>query len=288
MKRETQLEIKKLLMTNVCDCRNSYNIPEAFMIFADREVENEQDLKFAATDFCAFLFEHPEYFNVDSLQDLCFAIPETIMFFHAEIECALDPREKSEFVSAVRELLVNGEKTKTLDVGAGVIPLGSMMLARDNSNISAMDKFRISDGLIQKFNVTPRNEYLTADTDVGGYDMLIGNTPCGATIDMIKAAVNYDRKYFIRFCTCGLPQDKEAQRPAKDWMNQLRAIDPRIRIFTSKSHYRPHEYYGYVGPVPDKEVEKIILSANNIKEPKFGKKLRDIVMEIFHGRKNEG
>lgn len=281
MKNSTMRELHNFFVTNDANIGNGFLFDKAFRIYALGEIASPQDFWRAPDEFCDYLSGHMEFFNAVSVFELMVAFPRQLEMFYRFVVSCINPDERAEFVDAASELLINGSKTKTLDVGAGQIPLSSFMLADGHENISAMDHFFIPTQTIERFHVTPRDEYLTPLTDVSEYEMLIANTPCAGTRDMIRVAAENNLPYFIRFCDCGLPHRKHGKKPVKNWQKVLQKLDPRMRIFTCASKYRSLEKFGYVGPLPDGEVEKILVSAYKNQNPTFAESLADFLVDVL-------
>ncbi len=92
------------------------------------------------------------------------------------------------------------------EIGAGFFPSFANMMARS--------QFQTKQGTITIFDpelviTTPKyknmklhKEEFNFQMDVSNYDLLVGLLPCGATEDIIKAAIMNNKDFYISMCGC--------------------------------------------------------------------------------------
>lgn len=129
------------------------------------------------------------------------------------------------YVDRVNSIAGHNRDIKILDVGAGEVPYSSIMLAESFDKVSAMDKFILSDECIRRFGVESRDKLFDSATGLGNYDFIVGNKPCEAIPNIVKACAEQKKPYFMVLCACKSPNHSLA-----GWQEYLRKYDRDIKF----------------------------------------------------------
>ncbi len=151
--------------------------------------------------------------------------------------------EQKEFVDAIG-VSADLQDFKILDVGPGSIPHSSILLGNKADNVCAIeDGFYISDECLENFNVSTIDGYFDTNSDISGYNMVVGRMPCTAIDSIVYLCAKHKKQYFIETCNCNMPTIADFNRiwsvdvRTKDswygWQDMLPGLDAGIGSFGS-------------------------------------------------------
>lgn len=207
-------------------------VVEVYTFYCNEVIETIEDIEETKYFFTKFLRDN---INLFKGSNACkYMLLSSLQDFDLYIENALSSislLRQQKFVYAANEILPNGKDTRILEVGAGRIPYSSMIFARENDKIRSIDEFVMTEEKIKTFNVDGEDGLFSDSTDLSNVDLLVGHAPCEATMSMIVNSVLNDKPYFIKYCECGLPQNRFTGRPINNWKSYLKRIDPKIKIY---------------------------------------------------------
>lgn len=280
MKRETELELKEIMRKTdyYQDCYKTFEW--LFYVYSLFEIKTVEDVFRAPRDFYNFVSNNLKLIrcsNYDENFDLDVALDN---FYNMLCENMSDIYFENQlgYANLVSEVVPDSHKTRLLDVASGKVPASSIGMAKNISNVSSMDRFLLSADSLCSMNVNSINEYMTPDTKMDDFDLVVARHPCEATNTIISNCARENLNYFIHFCSCGLPQDKITREPSEFYQEELRKLDPRIKfseIDTANKLLR----FGYVLDIPQADIEGIIKSSLNISDTKKVKNLKDVYFD---------
>ncbi len=249
---------------------SSYRFPpkgrtiiDCFKKFASLEVKSVEDLFNLKETFPEFMIDNIGYFDCPFIKQMSI-MSQLVDFTQFLNEYLGNNRNDSRktYANVLGEVLPNGKNTKILDVGAGELALSSVLMHdKTHHQIDALDSddFFIEDRLASFFNVKLINKRFKPSTDTKNYDILMGFTPCKATLTLVQNAIKNNKPYFIKYCPCGLPEDKKTGNTSRDWLNYLKDYDPNVNVY---------DEYIYNLDVSQSQLEKLT--------DKYGSQSRDI------------
>ena len=203
------LEFKRYISSQTIDLENDSNgltLQDLFKKFSEYEIHSKKDYKFVVTRFkttMSHLFKHIN--TSEEIEKETFV--NKLNIFCRNIHNSLNPtqaclQKQEPFVSVIKSLIP--ENSAILDVGAGVIPHSSFMLAPGFSQVHTMDKFAICEKALEPFDVKAKDGYFDATTSVDNVDFIVGNRPCSAIKNIVQQAVQNNKGYVIKLCDCDL------------------------------------------------------------------------------------
>ena len=232
MKKKTLFYLNSFIQNKMYDQYVSRPFIALFKNYADKEIRNINDFKLAAEAFIKFVMINKNLILMSSenlsetelrsdLNEIASVINRLL-----NVEQAIN---QDNFVNMV-EYFIN-KNIKVLDVGAGGVPFSAMRLGRNNNNISAMDKFIISDRLIKKNNVNPIDCYFNEKTNISKFDMVVGLKPCSAIGHIVDVCRQKNKPYLLYLCECGA-FDYAASKAmiSSNWGYILPKIDKDVKL----------------------------------------------------------
>ena len=238
--------------------RNPKYLDQLFEIYLEEEIDSAS--QFINTfnvsscrdlEFYKFVLDNIDAFKINSLvlrqhasnsaeellaYDAAFAINR-----HTRHLQKYDIKNRQKFVDITDAVVGDG---RLLDVGSGgELPLSSLLFARDRGKITSMDNFCLywrSLGFLKKIGVDAKSEYLTDETDLSAYDVIVGQRPCSAINPIVTKCANSDEKeYFIEMCDCASPKGG-----MEGFVNYLKEKDERLKSIMLKKIDRNTFIYG--------------------------------------------
>ncbi len=129
--------------------------------------------------------------------------------------------------------IVNGvvEYTSILDVGSSAkIPVSSLMLAKGSGKVTSMDQFSdywLSTKVFDNLNIDIKSGLFDNDTDISGYDAIVGASPCSAITPIVQQCATADNTtYLVKMCDCCSPMGVMT-----GFVEYLKKKDDRLRAF---------------------------------------------------------
>jgi len=252
MKKKTLFCLNDFMIKGLYDGFVNKPFITLFKNYADKKIKNVNDFLVVAEAYVKFIKANQEdilsQFENLTEADLKNDLNEILMVVNS-----LKYKENSVVLNnyiRMIEYFINKD-TKVLDVGAGSFPLSSIKLAKKHPNISAMDKFILSDELIRRFNVEPKNEYFDLKTNISDYDMVVGLKPCFAIGQIVEKCKNEGKSYFLHLCNCGA-SDYSLSRfktLVGDWKQILPIIDKDVKFAT---------VYATNMDIPEERLKKLV------------------------------
>ena len=233
MKRKTLLYLDEFIIKGLYDSFVNKPFITLFKNYVDKEFRNINDFVFIAEAYVKFIMQNKEEIlkefpdlNESDLKSDLNEIAMVVNRFKFKDNAILI----NNYVKML-EYFIN-RKNNVLDVGAGAFPLSSFKLARKNKNISAMDRFIISDELIKKLKVNPINGYFDKHTDISSYDFVVGLKPCYAIGQIVEKCKEEGKPYFLHLCNCGVSDFALSRFKvfAGDWKQILPLIDRDVKF----------------------------------------------------------
>ncbi len=127
---------------------------------------------------------------------------------------------------------VTSKKDRVLDVGAGSVPLSSiLMVGKNGANISAMDNITLPRDVMDRFEVEPYYKAFNRSTDLSNTDIVVAHRACGAFPSIVENCAKSNRAYLMRLCNCSAPDNDIAK-----WKDVLAPLDNRI-LFDSTGKF---------------------------------------------------
>lgn len=213
-----------------------YTLQSLFYAYETQTINSLDGLFVATQEFVQFLYynkakilkkinkagtHNQDYFDIEY---------DRIMLAFSHIADDNQLFEQSKFIK-VAELFNNDPNARLLDVGAGGIPLTSLLFTTDYDNVSSMDKFLLSNEFLRAQNITPYNQYFTTKTDVSSFDYIVGRRPCSAIPSVVKNCTKENKPYFMELCGCHLEHITldDGSHP-NSWEEVLPNYDPNIKF----------------------------------------------------------
>ena len=226
-----------------------YTLQTLFYAYETRAIDSLEGLFLATEEFIKFLVFNKQKILKDISKhsninrDYFDKEYESILVAFDHISNSYQIDQQSKFVR-ISKLLYSDPNTRLLDVGAGGIPLTSLLFTTDYTDVSSMDKFLLSNEFLEAQNITPYNQYYTNHTDVSNFDYVVARRPCSAIPSIVKTCAKQNKPYFIELCGCHLeritlpdgshPQSWEEVLPEYD--NNIKFVDDfAFNIDASKS-----------------------------------------------------
>lgn len=211
-----------------------YTFVSLFKDFFGKEIRNLDDMESVAADYLNLLFKLRVYLtelpvNEENADDLS----EEILEIREGLNAAFMPESK--FIQRCYTKLIESisdKNTKLLDVGAGMVPLSSILMADDGMQVSTMDKLITPEGLLDNYNLKGYSEYFTSDTDISKYDVVVGNRPCSAIPKIVENCARQNKGYLISLCGCDISQYKDSHgKTARSWRDVLPQYDKKVKFY---------------------------------------------------------
>ncbi len=225
-------EFRKLLREKAYS-KEGFNLPEMFKAYSTNNIANMEDLKNAPGDFLDTILRCTDCINFQNAEDLAsfnFDLSEFMYLLREKVEASTS-MPRTYYTDLVTAFSPSKERTKILDVGSGDIPHSSIILAKEFKNVTAMDKLVLSNPCLENFNVTGRSEYFDDDTNVEGYDFIVGQRPCTAIESVVKNASSANKPYFLELCNCELTEIAQREGIYRGWEDILPEYDKDIKFY---------------------------------------------------------
>ena len=208
-----------------------------YKLFVELEVSSIPELTTSVQSFRTYLSEHIDKIQTEDVVShfrLTKTIEKSLSILSKKTEAILSPDQRV-YVDIVSRLSGNNAKAKILDVGAGKIPISSILLGENHDEVAAMDSyFEISTPTLNKLHVTPISQYFKRTTSVEEFDFVAGNKPCSAIEAIVEACSKANKPYYIELCDCELPHkldlEDKLRYPALGWETILPEIDNHIKF----------------------------------------------------------
>ena len=110
--------------------------------------------------------------------------------------------------------------------------------------------FFLSQQALKCMNVIPLNQFMSEETDVSDYDIVVGRAPCSGIIPIVTACSRLNKPYIILLCDCKLPPQFKADTDSLGWENLLPKIDPNIKF---------HGQYAFNFEATPEQIKKLII-----------------------------
>lgn len=234
-----------------------------FYIYASQEINDFDDILNAPAEFCGYVLENYNFIcaanpllNENDLYDVILNYEQMLYSYTSDENI----KAQQEYVSIVEGLTPNKNTTNVIDVASGAVPISSIQMANDLSNVYAIDSFIIPTESLKKMNVNAFYGYISPDSAFSKFDFAVARHPCDATIPLIQLCAKNNLPYLIDFCLCGLQKSTKHKIPA-DWQENLRKIDPRIKfsVFEVKrGGFSIKKRYGYVMNASQREIDEFL------------------------------
>ena len=228
--------LKNYIKTHSYGRNADYTLQTLFYAYETRAIDSLEGLYVATEEFIKFLI----YNKQKILKDISKHYNQNRGYFEKEYEMLLMTFEhisnsyqidqQSKFVR-ISKLLYSDPNIKLLDVGAGGIPLTSLLFTTDYADVSSMDKFLLSNEFLRAQNITPYNQYYTNSTDVSNFDYVVARRPCSAIPSIVKTCAKENKPYFIELCNCHLDHINlpDGSHP-KSWEDILPLYDQDVKF----------------------------------------------------------
>jgi len=224
--------LKEYMSSHVYGVSADYDMNALYKMFCSATVFSIQDLFLSPRKFNAFVREN---INLIRREDGFTTNERLIRLLEGKVKilenklktfCGLTQQQ---FAEIITDLV--GKENKILDVGAGDFPYSSILLGENFQNVSSMDsKFELSPETLARLNVSTKEEYFSTNTDLSGYDVIVGQRPCSAIAHMVTECAKQNKPYFIELCNCHIPPSKTPGKPAT-WHEILPEIDAYVRFY---------------------------------------------------------
>ena len=184
-----------------------------FYIFSEQEIKSIDDFMTAPADFYNLLIE-----NIDLIQKYCNLTKDELIKIFAKIRRNLEyqissphhHKEQKEFTDIVSHLAPNKKDCHILDVGPGSMAYSSVLLGQTTPHVTCMDnRYSISPKSLKRMNVNAVKHYLTTQTPISDYDLIVGKAPCSAIDTIVYLCTKYNKPYLIETCDCEWPSPRE-------------------------------------------------------------------------------
>ena len=228
MKRKVLKHLKEYIKKNV------YGDYTLFMLFQEYEkqtIKTLDGLYQTTEEFIKFLYKNRDKIlkDISYIEAADFEKEfDEIIFAFRHISRSDNVNSTYEFVR-LAETLYDDKSATILDVGAGAIPLSSFLFTTSFDEVYSMDKFLLSEEYIKGQGVQPINAYFKKDTNISGYDYIVGKCPCSAIPHIVKNSAKENKPYFLELCDCSLNSIilPNGTIPEK-WEDVLFDYDPNI------------------------------------------------------------
>lgn len=233
MHLSTYMFLKNYIKNHSYGKDRDYSLFEIFKKYADKEIKEISDIVDRGQDFIRFIKKNQKKLLKEASLYGC----ETFEDDFIDVDYALNLFSKpnrSEENYAFAELInyFTGVNDKILDVGAGAIPYSSILLAKKDKDVTAMDKLMFSEALLKKFGVGANDGLFEEDTDISGFDYVVGNRPCGAIGQMVENCKQQNKAYIINLCHCEVGKYARKMGIRTDnWFDILPEIDGKIKVY---------------------------------------------------------
>ncbi len=222
-----------------------YSLNGLFNAYLSREVETSEDLTHGMGEFVDFVLDNFDVMDKSELEGRRDA--EKFAYFKSDLQSLTKDflpfdtknsgvylEEQVKFAGIVSAFV--DPKAKILDVGAGKIPMSSILLAElRGGNVVAMDKSIIlPNDVMEKLGVEPIKEMFTEDTKLEDIGVIVGNKPCSAIEPIVKIASERGMNYVLKLCDCYAPAGEKGG--VESWQETLRTLDPRIKFDATKEY----------------------------------------------------
>ncbi len=133
--------------------------------------------------------------------------------------------EQDAYVSLVN--YITDKKDRLLDVGAGRVPLSSILMAesREDGVVSSMDWITLPDDVMRKFKVKRLFQNFRHDTSVDKYDIVVAHRACDAFPAIVSNCARSNKAYFMKLCDCAAPTGE-----IEGWRPYLSQFDSEIKF----------------------------------------------------------
>lgn len=222
-----------------------YSLSGLFNKYLNGEVETSEDLTHGMSEFVEFVLD--KFDDMDKSELEGYKDAEKYAYLKSDLQSLtkdflpFDTKNSTIYLEEqVRFAGIVGAfvdpKTKILDVGAGKIPMSSIILAESrDGNVVAMDKSIIlPDDVMERLGVETRREMFTENTQLDDIGIIVGNKPCSAIEPIVKIASRSGMDYIIKLCDCYAPNGEKGG--VESWQETLRTLDPRIKFDETKEY----------------------------------------------------
>jgi len=229
-------EFKNFISSNnisLSGAQNGLSIQDLFKKFSEYDIHSKKDYKSASKHFKSTMTHLYRHINSDEdftkqeflskLNIFCNYIHNTLNPTFARIQ------KQSPYVEVVKTLIPPTDKV--LDVGAGIIPHSSFMMAPSFKEVQTLDKFAISESSLSPFHVKAKDGYFDEATNVEDVDFIVGNRPCSAIKKIVEQASLHNKGYVLKLCDCDLGNIAyETGKGYRNWDEILPEIDSRVQF----------------------------------------------------------
>lgn len=233
MDLKTTIMLRKIFQSNEYN-EESFNLCHMFKAFSTFAISSFADISNAPLNFIMFLEENRDCINFKSQEDstkFYAEYPKFIKNIDSHFNSPAKP-SKDTFMKACLTLAPSKDQTKMLDVGSGIVPYSSMIMAQEVKHVSSMDKFILSEECLSKFNVNAIDSYFDDSTNISDYDFIVGKKACSAIEPIVKSASIANKPYFLQLCTCELTKRAwETDGKFRTWQEILPQYDSNIQFF---------------------------------------------------------
>lgn len=121
------------------------------------------------------------------------------------------------------------DRKRVLDVGVGLGNTSSL-LQSSGYLVTAMDKFSLEvKRKLECQGIRTINDYLTTETDISEYDLVVGFHSCGATEKIIRNCASNDTDFVVVPCEKRISLEGQSFCSQEEYLDYLIAIDSEIR-----------------------------------------------------------
>jgi len=249
MKKKSREYLEEYFVSNIFDKNTIKKIFDVFKFYSFLEIDCSEDIEDAVQEFCAFWQDnlHLIVCKDEETKDRLEWILDDCKLIKNLSKTSF---EVQEFAEIVKTLFPQKADGRLLDVGAGSVPMSSILLGKEIKKVDSMDEhFLFTKETLQKFNVCGISQLFGEKTSVYDYDMVVGRFPCSAIVHIVSQCVKANKPYFIELCDCNLPQGEIKQAGWWGWVDVLQKFDERIQFYSG---------YAYNIKTSSEQVEKAI------------------------------
>lgn len=222
-----------------CDYRDEYNFDRLFDKYCSNEIDSYADLFKNHSRYVSFVMSNFDLIDQSTLDGNTRADKirylRSILWDKIKGFAVLSPicyrrykAEQDAYVSFVN--YITHKKDRILDVGAGRVPISSILMAenREDEKVGSMDWITLPDDVMRKFKVKRLFQHFRHDTSVEKYDIVVAHRACDAFPDIVSNCSRSNRAYFMKLCDCAAPTGD-----VRGWRGYLSQFDKNIKFDSS-------------------------------------------------------
>ena len=232
MKEEIKQALIEEMQKHPYGTSGEYSFENLFKFYTTLAIKDIKDLNYHNLDFYNFIMKQEHLLDLKdkeadfgAFKSILYSTIKPFIQFTTRGFFKSYHKDQVKYKDVIQRLIAKKSDSSVLDVGAGKVPYSSFLLAKDGVDVTALDKFAMSDESIANLGVKPRDELFTPYTDISGYDLIAGKRPCGAIESIVENCNSKGIPYFVELCACEAPGSKIAT-----WYEVLKSHDPDVQF----------------------------------------------------------